>query len=106
MGLGSVCRRQATGEIEAIASFLNALGLRLHGFGVKAMGLARYAEHLTSADSLAWSYQARRGVPLPGCRHRNCSNCLAYALCYRRRVLARLQAVQLSLPGAIWAGPA
>ena len=106
VGLGSVCRRQATREIEAITSSLAGLGLRLHGFGVKMAGLARYAEHLASADSLAWSYEARLADPLPGCRHRSCANCLAYALGYRSRVLARLRAVQLSLPGAMWDVPA
>jgi hypothetical protein len=115
VGLGSVCRRQATGEIEDIARALAGLGLRLHGFGVKTAGLARYAEHMVSADSLAWSYEARRSAPLAGCTHRNCANCLLFALRWRDRVLARLDAVQLSLPvrppvpgtpvGAALAGP-
>jgi hypothetical protein len=98
VGLGSVCRRQATAEIEDIALSLAGLGLRLHGFGVKTAGLARYAEHLASADSLAWSYEARRTDPLPGCTHKNCANCLTYALAWHARVIARLRAVQLRLP--------
>src|SRR5207249_4985265 len=53
VGLGSVCRRQATSEIEHLVGSLAALGLRLHGFGVKTLGLARYGRHLVSADSLA-----------------------------------------------------
>jgi hypothetical protein len=59
VGVGSVCRRQATGEIEVIVHTLASMGLRLHGFGVKAGGLQRYADCLASADSLAWS--SRRG---------------------------------------------
>ncbi len=91
VGLGSVCRRQATGEIGAIAAELAAAGLRLHGFGVKQHGLARYADRLESADSLAWSYAARRRPALPGCTgHRNCANCPRYALAWRDRVIARL----------------
>ncbi len=91
VGLGSVCRRQATGELGAIAAELAAAGLRLHGFGVKQHGLARYADHLESADSLAWSYAARRRPALPGCtRHRNCANCPRYALAWRQQVLASL----------------
>lgn len=45
---------------------------------------------LTSADSLAWSRDARLlGEPLPGCtRHKNCANCLRYALRWRTSVLA------------------
>jgi hypothetical protein len=86
-----VCRRQATGEIGAIACELAAAGLRLHGFGVKQHGLARYADHLASADSLAWSYAARRRPALPGCTgHRNCANCPRYALAWRAQVLAGL----------------
>jgi len=42
VGLGSVCRRQATGEIAHIVRELAALGLRLHGFGVKTSGLSLY----------------------------------------------------------------
>jgi hypothetical protein len=91
VGLGSVCRRQATGQIGAITSELARAGLRLHGFGVKRRGLARYADHLASADSLAWSYHARRRPPLPGCtRHRNCANCPRYALAWRAQVVAGL----------------
>jgi hypothetical protein len=91
VGLGSVCRRQATGQIGAIAAELAAAGLRLHGFGVKRHGLARYADHLDSADSLAWSYAARRRPALPGCTgHRNCANCPRYALAWRAQIIAGL----------------
>jgi len=100
VGLGSVCRRQATGEIGAIAAELARAGLRLHGFGVKQRGLAAYADLLASADSLAWSYAARRQPALPGCHgHRTCANCLRYALRWRARVVAGLaQPRQLRLP--------
>src|SRR5574341_375403 len=91
VGLGSVCRRQASGQIGAITSELARAGLRLHGFGVKRRGLARYADHLASADSLAWSVHARRRPALAGCsRHRNCANCPRYALAWRAQVLADL----------------
>lgn len=98
VGLGSVCRRQATREIGAIVEALAALGLRLHGFGVKLAGLARYAEYLASADSMAWSLDARRSAPLPGHSHRTCANCMAYAIAWRGRLLRRLERVQLGLP--------
>ena len=97
VGVGSVCRRQATGEIEAIVHSLASLGIRLHGFGVKAGGLVRYAGCLESADSLAWSFEARRSAPLAGCSHANCANCLRYAAAWRKRTLARLDVVQLHL---------
>ena len=88
-GLGSVCRRQSTGEIAVIVTALARTGIRLHGFGVKTGGLHLYGHHLASADSMAWSYAARRLPPLPGCTgHKNCANCLAYATRWRARVLA------------------
>jgi hypothetical protein len=98
VGLGSVCRRQATAEARQIITALHARGItRLHGFGVKILGLARYGHLLASADSLAWSEDARRrGHPMPGCpphrpgcpprcraHHANCANCLRYALHWR-----------------------
>lgn len=93
VGLGSVCRRQGTAEIGALVELLaGQYRLRLHGFGVKIEGLRRYGRHLTSADSLAWSYGARRDPPLPGCTsHKNCANCPIYALRWRQTVLAALK---------------
>ena len=86
VGLGSVCRRQATGEAERIVHSLAPL--RLHGFGMKTQGLDRYGAVLASADSMAWSYNARRHAPLPGCSHRSCANCPRWAMRWRGRVLA------------------
>src|SRR4051812_10970209 len=63
VGVGSVCRRQSEAEIGWIMRSLADLGLRLHGFGVKQQGLERYADVLVSADSMAWSYRARREPP-------------------------------------------
>jgi hypothetical protein len=53
-----------------------------------------------NSNSLAWSYAARRRPPLPGCHgHRNCANCPRYALAWRARALAALDAPrQLRLP--------
>lgn len=89
VGIGSVCRRQNTGEVDAIVSAIADLGISLHGFGVKTVGLTRYADQLASADSLAWSYRARHAPPLPGCTHKSCANCLRFALRWREGVLRR-----------------
>jgi hypothetical protein len=97
VGLGSVCRRQGTSAIAALVGELAGYGLALHGFGIKTQGLGVYARHLASADSLAWSYTARRQAPLPGCTHRNCANCPRWALAWRDRVLRRVATQQLSL---------
>lgn len=96
VGLGSVCRRQSEGEIEDISSTLAGLGISLHGFGVKTLGF-RYARHLASADSLAWSYTARMKPPLPGHTHKSCANCLEFALAWRERVLRRVGVQQPTL---------
>ncbi|MBQ1165928.1 hypothetical protein KBZ21_48900, partial [Streptomyces sp. A73] len=66
VGLGSVCRRQATSEINEIVATLHSHGLRLHGFGVNTQGLSDYGPSLYSADSMAWSVDGRRNAPLPG----------------------------------------
>jgi len=65
VGVGSVCKRNGTPD--AIAAVLVAIkgvrpDLRLHGFGVKLTALRdpRVRALLHSADSLAWSWAARR----------------------------------------------
>jgi len=88
VGLGTVCRRQDTGAAGEIVRSLAPL--RLHGFGVKTTGLLRYGHRLASADSLAWSYNARRNPPLARCTHASCANCLTWASRWRTGVLAKL----------------
>lgn len=65
VGVGSVCKRNSNPQ--AIVAVLEAIraerpDLRLHGFGVKqtalAVGYIRDALH--TADSMAWSFAARR----------------------------------------------
>ena len=93
--VGSVCRRQATDEFAAIVRALVANGISLHGFGVKLHGLLKVAPLLKSSDSLAWSFTARRlqrpGLPqCIGSGHKNCANCLPFALAWHKRLLASL----------------
>jgi hypothetical protein len=89
VGLGSVCRRQNTQEVERIVEALQPI--RLHAFGVKLGGLERVAGLIESADSMAWSYEARRRPPLPGCSaHLNCANCPRWALRWREKVMVRV----------------
>lgn len=116
VGVGTMCRRQRTDEAATIIHRLASLrrgdvglsggrnGMRLHGFGFKLEGLRKAAGALVSADSLAWSYGARYKPPLPGheARHKNCANCVEYALGWRDNVLAtirtdRRQAFQMRL---------
>jgi hypothetical protein len=97
VGLGSVCRRQNTSEAGLIVRELARQGLHLHYFGAKVTGLDRFHDVLASADSLAWSYQARRERPMAGCHHKACSNCSRYALRWRARLLQRLNQLQLEV---------
>lgn len=90
VGVGSVCRRQHTDEICSILSRLYALGLQMHGFGVKLQGLRKYAPMLKSADSMAWSYAARKREKLPECTHKKCSNCPKFAQQWYDHVITSL----------------
>jgi hypothetical protein len=84
VGLGSVCRRQATGEAEEIVLRLQKISL--HGFGMKTQGVHRYGTLLKSADSLAWSYAGRlRGTCTA--KKSRCANCRHWALDWREKVL-------------------
>lgn len=105
VGVGSVCRRQAMTDAGQILTALHQRGLhRLHGFGFKILGLTDHGHLLTSADSMAWSDDARRlRHPTPDCPGKirqsgqpvkNCANCLHYALTWRAAVLAAAAAHQ------------
>ena len=95
VGVGSVCRRQDTDEIAAIFATLHAEGLNLHGFGVKGAGLAKYAQFLTSADSMAWSRRGRNIRPCPHTAAASCGNCRPHALAWRGRLIRKAQHADL-----------
>lgn len=90
VGVGTVCRRQNTLTGSLIMTTLASSRLSLHGFGFKTHGLEACAGSLISADSLAWSYDARRSPPLEGHDHGHCGNCLDYALRWRRNLAQTL----------------
>jgi len=94
VGVGSLCRRQATAAAGRIIFDLACHGLRLHGFGFKTDGLRLVGDVMESADSMAWSKQARKRPPLPECvgRHKSCANCLRYAMRWRENVIRRKEA--------------
>lgn len=65
VGVGSVCKRNANPE--SVSQVLQAIvaerpDLRLHGFGVKLTALAHptVCARLHTADSMAWSFAARK----------------------------------------------
>lgn len=97
VGIGSVCRRQSETEIDVITGALADRGIRLHGFGVKTLGLRQYAHNLASCDSMGWSYNARRNPPMDGHKHKSCANCLPWALRWRRRAMEVAEQCQPTL---------
>ena len=65
VGVGSICKRNSSpAEIEMILQAIRRRrpDMRLHGFGLKISALAEGSvrDALHSADSMAWSYSARR----------------------------------------------
>lgn len=91
VGVGSVCRRQASDDIELVFYSLFLDDLRLHGFGVSLRGLYRSKDYLQTADSHAWSATARyRPGPLCGSTtHKRCTSCYAYSHEWYQTVAAR-----------------
>lgn len=101
LGLGSICRQQATEKIGALVTALHEHDRRdetveplpLHGFGCKALGLRRYGHLIGSADSQAWSAFARWNhykwprCPMP---HADCRNCFYWAMAWRYQLLDRI----------------
>ncbi|GAB4590115.1 deazapurine DNA modification protein DpdA family protein [Nocardia sp. IFM 10818] len=109
VGLGSICRRQNTAEIHRIVWAVRARGVhRLHGYGIKIVGLRRYGHLLTSADSVSWSLHLRRkGRPVCGQPHprgaKTCTNCLPAALDWYHARIAELSTATPEL--AYWDEP-
>lgn len=95
VAVGSVCRRGQDDEIVRILDRLSREGFRLHAFGVRSSALERAADCLVSADSMAWSYRARRSPPLPGHTHKSCANCREYALKWYAEQSARLNHLRI-----------
>ena len=96
VGLGSVCRRQASRDIRSLTRILSPISL--HGFGVKSDAY-RIGARFASSDSMAWSAVARRErIRLPGHTHQTCSSCPVYAIQWRERVIAAISSAQSAGP--------
>lgn len=115
VGVGSICRRSTTMFATMVLNDLADYGLKLHAFGFKIDGLTSSWStvhpfgvrrerpvierdtvfmplwmRLRSADSTAWSFNARRSPPLPGCTHEHCNNCQLYARQWRQELMQQL----------------
>lgn len=105
VGVGSVCRRQHTDEAVDIFRSIAELGIRAHGFGLKAKGIAAAWPYLASADSLAWSYDARRiaqrrgscGRLFNGKPIKSCANCRHFALDWYERATHWQGPIQMTM---------
>ncbi len=89
VGVGSVCRRTSVGFLVTLFNILYSAGIKCHGFGLKGNSLPFIDKYIQSADSLAWSASARRSPPMPECigrGHKNCANCILYAMKWRQRI--------------------
>lgn len=96
VGVGSICRRQHTNEIGDIITRLHQEKIPIHGFGVKLQGIKKYGDKLVSADSLAWSYNARYDKVLQECidegeTHINCANCFRYATNWYSNIMSMIK---------------
>lgn len=104
VGVGSVCRRESMPEAQQIMQSLAERGYLLHGFGFKQEGIAKCWPWMKSADSMAWSFNARAETGSCGRSNgrggqvKSCANCRHYALAWYERTLACVGApVQLVL---------
>ena len=96
VGIGSVCRRQDTLMVESLIKVLATSGIKVHGFGFKIDGLKKCSRWLESADSLSWSFYARRVYSAVGSRmcdenHKgSCASCFDWAGKWRKKVLSAI----------------
>lgn len=96
VGIGSVCRIQATPEAVGIVRHVASIvgPGRLHGFGIKTEGLREVGDVLGGADSFAWGVDGMHTEPgcdfrLPRSRgpHKHEGNCLRFMLEWRQDVI-------------------
>lgn len=93
IGVGSMASRQGSSDLYDVFSNLAQEYKSLHGFGLSVNGLRRVHTFLASADSMVWSFVARRRkLKYEHCDrgHANCNNCIAYALYWRRSLLREI----------------
>jgi hypothetical protein len=90
VGLGSLAGRQKSQVIPRLARATKDRGLKTHVFGLSFLGLRAIHQLVRSADSMVWSFIARRRqLKFQRCRmkHHICNNCLKFALHWRSDLL-------------------
>ena len=106
VGVGSICRRQGTRQAARIIRAIALQRIRIHAFGVKINGLGLFGDFIETADSMAWSFTARREqLKMEGCEgHKNCANCLRWALEWRRTRIETIVPTDPVDPDCIFGG--
>lgn len=99
VGVGSICRRQATKEAADILTSIADRGISIHGFGLKREALKNVHHLLKSADSMAWSFNARHAKTTCGRINsrtgkpiKNCANCYHAAVEWYEKTMLGLVA--------------
>jgi hypothetical protein len=92
VGIGSIARRGGDPMVAGLVHELARSGLSLHGFGVKWTGLSAFGRDLASADSTAWSTEARLRSPVASDR-----NSLEYALEWYSRFVERMHTLHITV---------
>lgn len=99
VGVGSICRRQASQEALDILRSISDRGIRIHGFGLKREALKNAHHFLRSADSMAWSFNARHAGTTCGRINKrtgkpikNCANCYHAAVEWYERTMEVINA--------------
>jgi hypothetical protein len=90
VGVGSVASRQSDTMLSPLFGNLQQKGLKLHAFGLSSVGLQQVHPYIDSADSMVWSYIARRRkLKHPTCKsdHSICNNCLTFARSWRGQIV-------------------
>lgn len=80
VGVGSICRRQGTEEINNLIKILSK-HINIHAFGAKIKGLTMFKDFIKSSDSMAWGTRARYSKDkfFEDCKHKRCTCCYKYA---------------------------
>jgi hypothetical protein len=100
VGMGTFCRRASLRPVQRIVRQLFDDGLKMHGFGVKSDGLPAIGDFLVSADSMAWSFSARRaGRNLCGVPHKSprCHHCRTWATMWADRTTSRVGSLPVQM---------
>lgn len=90
VGVGSLANRKDSPEVYEILREIQQAGVRTHAFGLSGIALKNVHHLVESADSLTWSYIARRRqLKHPRCRaaHVVCNNCFSYATAWRKQLI-------------------